>query len=54
MDFADGESFRTKDTVVWESLRCSASMRRLTCPGGSDLLVFAMEDKGPFLQRLND
>ena len=42
MDFADGELLRTSETVVCESSRCSASIRRLTCPDGVESLPFAM------------
>src|SRR4051812_24406330 len=44
MDFADGELLRTRETVVCESSRCSASVLRLTCPTGSTLLLLAMLD----------
>ena len=42
MDFAEGELFRTSETVVWESSRCSAKILRLTCPDGVESLPFAM------------
>src|SRR4029079_6395074 len=44
MDFADGELLRTRETVVWESSKCSASVLRLTCPAGSALFLLAMLD----------
>jgi hypothetical protein len=44
MDLADGELLRTRETVVCESYRCSASILRLTWPGGVELLPFAMEE----------
>jgi len=42
MDLAEGELLRTRETVVCESSRCSASILRLTCPGGVASLPFAM------------
>jgi hypothetical protein len=42
MDLAEGESFRTSETVVCDRPRCSASIFRFTCPGGVELLPFAM------------
>ena len=42
MDLAEGELFRTSETVVCESSRCSASILRFTCPGGVEFFPFAM------------
>jgi hypothetical protein len=42
MDLAEGELFRTSETVVCESDRCSASILRLTCPDGVELFPLAM------------
>jgi hypothetical protein len=42
MDRADGELFKTSETVVWESARCSASILKLTCPGVVEVFPFVM------------
>ena len=42
MDLAEGELFRTRETVVCDSSKCSASILRLTCSGGAELFLFAM------------
>jgi hypothetical protein len=42
IELAEGELFRTRETVVCESSKCSASMRRLTRSGGVEIRPFAM------------
>jgi hypothetical protein len=42
MDLAEGELFRTREMVVCDSFRCSASILRLTCPGGGEIFPLAM------------
>src|SRR5208283_3591410 len=42
MDFAEGELFNTSETVVCDSSRCSASIFKLTCPGGFATCPFVM------------
>jgi hypothetical protein len=56
MDLADGELFSTRETVVWESPRCSANMRRFTCPLGIGLfnLVISQFYQFPYARGYTD
>jgi hypothetical protein len=42
MDRAEGELFRTRETVVGDSSRYSESVLRLTGPDGGVFFLFAM------------